>query len=268
MILIQAWDFHAGGNFVLEMDRAARQSLRTIAILSNDYLAAKFTAAEWAAAFARDPTGTGGVLLPVRVGDCQPEGLLRAIAYVDLLGLDEASAKRTLLARVKGERLKPSSSPGFPGQPAARSAAAPVFPAAAATNAALATLRALRQALRAGQAIPELSASALQAILRHVPRTLDDYRLARIAEWSQPRYALDRRFTRLTLLLDQGPQAQGTRWQAQQQTFDDLRDVLATASEPALVVLGPPGSRARCCAGSNSTSPSTRCARRPARPRR
>jgi len=76
MILIQAWDFHAGGNFVLEMDRAARQSLRTIAILSNDYLAAKFTAAEWAAAFARDPTGTGGVLLPVRVGDYQPEGEL------------------------------------------------------------------------------------------------------------------------------------------------------------------------------------------------
>ena len=69
---------------------------------------------------------------------------------------------------------------------------------------------------------------------------LEDYRLARIAEWSQPRYALDRRFTRLTLLVDQGPEAQGVRWQAQQ-TYDDLRKVLAEVGEPALVLLGPPG---------------------------
>ena len=156
----------------------------------NDYLAAKFTAAEWAEAFARDPSGAGGVLLPVRVGDCRPEGLLRTIAYVDLLGLDEATAKRTLLARVKGERLKPSSPPVFPCQVAQRSTAAPIFPA----DEAPATLRALRQALGDGQTIPELSVSALQAILRHVPSTLDDYRLARIAAWSQPRHALDRRF--------------------------------------------------------------------------
>ncbi|QLQ24841.1 MAG: ATP-binding protein [Dechloromonas sp.] len=81
----------------------------------------------------------------------------------------------------------------------------------------------------------------IAAILRHTPRTLEEYRLARIAEWSQPRYGIDKRFTRLTLLLDQGPEAQGERWQAQQQTFADLRDVLAAAPDRALVVLGPPG---------------------------
>ena len=109
------------------------------------------------------------------------------------------------------------------------------------SDGSLAGLPDLRQALLDGQPIPELSASALQQILRHSPRTLDDYRLAQIAEWSQARYALDKRFTRLTLLLDQGPDAQGTRWQAQQKTFDDLRDVLGEASEAALVLLGPPG---------------------------
>lgn len=103
---------------------------------------------------------------------------------------------------------------------------------------ALATLRA---ALSAGDPAPELDEKSLQSILRHSPRSLDEYRLARIAEWSQPRYALDKRFTRLTLLLDQGPQAEGMRWQAQARTFDDLREVLTHASEPALVVLGPPG---------------------------
>ncbi len=81
----------------------------------------------------------------------------------------------------------------------------------------------------------------IAAILRHTPRTLEEYRLARIAEWSQPRYALDKRFTQLTLLVDQGPEAQGERWQAQQKPFTDLRDVLAAAPDRALVVLGPPG---------------------------
>jgi formylglycine-generating enzyme required for sulfatase activity len=100
----------------------------------------------------------------------------------------------------------------------------------------------LREALTDGSAtIPDLAEEALQAILRHQPRTLGAYRVARVAEWSQRRYALDKRFTRLTLLLDQGPDAQGARWQAQPRTFQDLREVLAEAREPSLVLLGPPG---------------------------
>ncbi|MBO3705217.1 MAG: SUMF1/EgtB/PvdO family nonheme iron enzyme [Candidatus Accumulibacter sp.] len=234
--IIQAWDFHAGGNFVLEMDRAARTSRRTIAVLSPDYLAAHFTAAEWAEAFARDPTGSGGVLLPVRVRNCDPAGMLRAIVYVDLLGLDEPAARETLLAGIGGGRRKPSRSPGFPGR-----AAAPAFPQQSQEGGLPTGLQAVRQALLAGQPLPELPAGALQEIVGHSPRTLDEYRLARIAEWAQPRHALDKRFTRLTLLLDQGPDAQGTRWQPLQQTFDDLREVLVQAGERALVLLGPPG---------------------------
>ena len=234
--IIQAWDFQAGGNFVLEMDRAARTSRRTIAVLSPDYLAARFTAAEWAEAFARDPTGSGGVLLPVRVRDCDPAGMLRAIVYVDLLGLDEPAARDTLLAGIGGGRRKPSRSPGFPGR-----AAPPAFPQQRQEGGLPAGMLAVRQALLAGQPLPELPAGALQEIVGHAPRTLAEYRLARIAEWSQPRHALDKRFTRLTLLLDQGPEAQGTRWQPLQQTFDDLREVLVQAGERALVLLGPPG---------------------------
>jgi hypothetical protein len=102
-------------------------------------------------------------------------------------------------------------------------------------------LRVFREALMVRHETLQLTEKTLQEILRYSPRTLEDYRLARVAEWSQARYALDKRFTRLTLLLDQGPEAQGTRWQAQQNTFDDLREVLAEAQEPALVLLGPPG---------------------------
>ncbi|MEI2746602.1 MAG: SUMF1/EgtB/PvdO family nonheme iron enzyme [Ottowia sp.] len=68
------------------------------------------------------------------------------------------------------------------------------------------------------------------------------YYEACIERWSKPRYELDRRFVHLTLLLDQGEEAQGPRWAALGRTFQDLREVLAAAPDPALVLLGPPGS--------------------------
>jgi hypothetical protein len=77
--VFQAWDFRPGSNFVLEMDRAAKEAQRTIAVLSPDYLNAEFTKPEWAAAFKADPTGRDRRLIPVRVRDCQPEGLLEQI---------------------------------------------------------------------------------------------------------------------------------------------------------------------------------------------
>ena len=53
-VVLQAWDFRPGSNFVLAMQQAAEQAERTIAVLSPDFLASRFTAPEWAAAFARD----------------------------------------------------------------------------------------------------------------------------------------------------------------------------------------------------------------------
>ncbi len=82
----------------------------------------------------------------------------------------------------------------------------------------------------------------LAEIRRHASRNLTEYRLNRIADWSQPRYELDKRFVQLTLLLDKGEDTQGPRWESSRQ-FQDLRDVLQeTLESPALVLLGPPGS--------------------------
>jgi TIR domain len=55
--ILQTWDFHAGCNFILEMDSAAKQAQRTIAVLSTSYVSAAYTHPEWASALARDPTG-------------------------------------------------------------------------------------------------------------------------------------------------------------------------------------------------------------------
>jgi hypothetical protein len=114
-VVLQAWDFKPGSNFVLEMDRAAKEASRTICVLTQSFLDALYTAPEWAARFAQDPRGEKQSLLPVRVGDCEPEGLLKAVIYVDLVGCDEAESERKLLAAVRNERGKPSSRPRFPG---------------------------------------------------------------------------------------------------------------------------------------------------------
>ncbi len=126
--VIQVWDFLLGSNFVLHMDEAVKTSERTIAVLSPDYLDAVFTQPEWAAAFVQDPTGFGRKLIPVRVRECKPEGLLKAIVYVDLAGLNEESARDRLLAGVEGKRGKPPTRPQFPGAKSATVGARPAFP--------------------------------------------------------------------------------------------------------------------------------------------
>ena len=113
--VLQAWDFRPGFNFVLEMQQAATEAERTIAVLSQAYLDALYTQPEWAAAFRQDPTGEKGTLLPVRVSECDLTGLWPQISRIDLVGLDDAEAKDALLAGVRRERAKPTTPPGFPG---------------------------------------------------------------------------------------------------------------------------------------------------------
>jgi formylglycine-generating enzyme required for sulfatase activity len=68
------------------------------------------------------------------------------------------------------------------------------------------------------------------------------YYLECVTRWSQERYTLDKRFVHLTLLVDQGEDGPGPRWQPGSETFHDLAEVLAHVPEQAVVVLGPPGS--------------------------
>ncbi len=132
-VKIQAWDFSPGGNFVVEMQKATVECERTIAVFSRNYFLSEFAEAEWTAAFRLDPTGKNEKLIPVRIEDCQPPGLLGSIIYVDLVKLDEATARERLLAGLPKGRRKPSTGPQFPGAVDARltaSAAKPEFPGA------------------------------------------------------------------------------------------------------------------------------------------
>jgi len=129
---IQAWDSRPGMNFLAWMSHAAATAERTLVVLSPAYeQAAGFTVPEWTAALHKDPSGTKGLLVPIRVADFTPAGLLGPLSWIDLVGLDEEQAEAALLEGVRRERLKPATPPQFPGDRAAK----PTFPGAAASPA-------------------------------------------------------------------------------------------------------------------------------------
>jgi tetratricopeptide (TPR) repeat protein len=114
----QLRDFVPGSNFALEMDNAARRARRTLGVLSARAMQAPFVRQEWAQRLAGDPTGEQRDLVLVRVEQCEPEGLLRPVVYIDLVGLDEASARERLreelAAVLRGQRHRTGTG-GFPG---------------------------------------------------------------------------------------------------------------------------------------------------------
>jgi TIR domain/CHAT domain len=112
-VVIQAWDFRPGDNFVLDMQRASTETERTVMVLSDAYLNALYTQPEWAAAFTQDPTSVARKLLPIRVAPCQPKGMLAPLVYVDLVDVKEEAAEELVLAALK-ERTKPTTRPTFP----------------------------------------------------------------------------------------------------------------------------------------------------------
>ncbi len=119
-VLIQAWDFRPGNNFVIEMNRAATEASRTILVASKDALSSDFVSPEWATAFAKDPTGMDRKLIPVRVENFDIEGLLGPVVYVDLVGLEGEDATRALISGVGPGRSKPTVAPTFPGMDTTR----------------------------------------------------------------------------------------------------------------------------------------------------
>jgi hypothetical protein len=117
-VLIQAWDFVPGSNWIQGMRAGVSGAERTIAVLSPEYLASEFGTAEWEAAWASDPLGADRKLLTVRVKACDRPDFLAAVVSVDLFGISEADARATLRMMVSSAitgRAKPSGQPGFPG---------------------------------------------------------------------------------------------------------------------------------------------------------
>ncbi|MCG8921548.1 toll/interleukin-1 receptor domain-containing protein [Lentzea sp. CC55] len=128
-VLIQEWDFVPGSNWVAKMHDGVQGTARTIAVLSSAYLSSVYGKTEWQAAWREDPAGAGRKLLVLRVEECDRSGLLGSVVSADLFGISEEEARQRLRRVVRGAvegRLKPQTTPRFPGKPLAR--AVPVEP--------------------------------------------------------------------------------------------------------------------------------------------
>src|SRR5215475_12790815 len=133
-VFVQAWDLVPGTNWASGMHLALPASARVVPVLSPAYLAdSRDGNAEWLAVWPDDTDGLRRRVVPVRVRESRPGGLLRSITYIDLVGRDEALAATALLsgimASVEG-RAKPTLAPTFPG-PGGRAAGGggrPSFP--------------------------------------------------------------------------------------------------------------------------------------------
>jgi hypothetical protein len=73
----------------------------------------------------KDPSGELGRLVPMRVQECEPPGLLASLVYIDLVDVGEEDAQRRLLAGVDQSGARPTTAPfsassgersGSPGQ--------------------------------------------------------------------------------------------------------------------------------------------------------
>jgi hypothetical protein len=117
-VLVQAWDFVPGTNWVQRMQDGVARSERTIAVLSPDYLESEYGTAEWERAWASDPLGEQRKLLVTRVRECDRPGFLSDVVGVDLFGKPEAQARARLRGMVSSAvsgRAKPPTAPEFPG---------------------------------------------------------------------------------------------------------------------------------------------------------
>ena len=116
-VLVQAWDFVPGSNWIQGMQAGVARAARTIAVLSPAYLESEYGTAEWEAAWASDPAGKQRKLLVVRVKECDRPGLLVGVVSVDLFGRAETEARarlRTMVSSAVAGRAKPEVPPVFP----------------------------------------------------------------------------------------------------------------------------------------------------------
>ncbi len=113
-VILDVWNFRPGSNFILELNKAIASSQRALIVLSPNYLTCLHAQAQWASAFLQDRRG-GIRVLPVIVHECEVEGLLAQIVPINIYGLDEVTAKKTLLDKLTGHSIKPTEQPIYPG---------------------------------------------------------------------------------------------------------------------------------------------------------
>src|SRR6516164_3307743 len=100
-VAVHDWEIPAGGNAPLWMNAKLAWADRLIAVISPDYVPARYSPIEWASQIWNDPDGTKGSVIPVIVrptSNIPP--LLRGLSRIDLTNCSEAEATHRLIKGV------------------------------------------------------------------------------------------------------------------------------------------------------------------------
>jgi len=100
-VAVYDWEIPAGGNAPLWMNTKLAWADRLIAVISPDYIPARYSPIEWASQIWNDPDGTKGSVVPVIVkptSNIPP--LLRDLSWIDLTHCTETEARDRLIKGV------------------------------------------------------------------------------------------------------------------------------------------------------------------------
>lgn len=112
-VVIQAWDFRPGDNFVAKINDSLKECKKLIVVLSDSYLESKWCEAEWTVKLAEQIKLNERRIIPIRIAPVDLKGLLSPIVYIDIVDKAEDDAKNEILAGVM-DHNKRKSKIGFP----------------------------------------------------------------------------------------------------------------------------------------------------------
>jgi HEAT repeat protein/Cdc6-like AAA superfamily ATPase len=172
MVNLHAWDVGLEEDYIQKANKNIDEADRFIALLSPYYLNSPTAKSELERAYKKYSTKFERKLLPVRVRECHLEEPLKSIVYIDLVGLDEGTARAVLLYGVKDERYKPDTAPSFPEINQHSKDENPVFPGKDAYN----NIKSVDDTLNAAMQIPDedapARAKALADLMPYLPENL------------------------------------------------------------------------------------------------
>lgn len=101
--------------------------------------------------------------------------------------------------------------------------------------------RAIIDSVRDEARVLQLSAEEVRGFANGSFGSVDEYLASRVAEWSLPRFRLDKRFVDLSMLVDAGSGSESERWRSTPLHFEHLTELMRIVDAPAFVLLGSPG---------------------------
>lgn len=102
-VMIQAWDFRAGENFVKNINKGLTECNQMLIILSDKYLTSYWCQEEWTSKLKEQVESQERKIIPIRISPVKPVGLLGPLTYIDIVDKTQEEATALILEGIKGE---------------------------------------------------------------------------------------------------------------------------------------------------------------------